>query len=282
MPELEFKLGEFGKSHSDDLKGPADRAGQDKFGSQNPIPLAEAVSNHPGDHDRRASVAEANPAPRPVGNSSGTEPQGLVIGHEAMSDPSPTSPDKRSRRKSWRRFFGRNTGERAGVIAAITGVLALLVAVVAWLLPQPPPPDVTTSNGVPESYLGTWRGQVTMTIDDPLDPAGGNSTGIDEIIIEQGKIGDIVANQRPISWPLINGKESGCSRSWKLSEVAKDRIVLKASSTGNPTDLPALSGCLSQLTMNVRLATPETIKIAANLDYILVTEAFTGTLERQS
>ncbi|MFF0573282.1 hypothetical protein [Streptosporangium saharense] len=164
-------------------------------------------------------------------------------------------------------------GERAGVIAAVTGLLALVVSLLAWLLPQ----GDGKSSDVPEQYLGTWRGQITMTFPDPTRE--GNGTGTDEITIKQGSIGDTVADQRAVDW----GQEVGCSRSWQLAEVNSDHLVLKAGATGAPVNAPPGQTCLADLTMSVRLNGQARIEIQANYNILgTVTGAFSGSLARQS
>ncbi|TDD56248.1 hypothetical protein E1286_02745 [Nonomuraea terrae] len=152
-------------------------------------------------------------------------------------------------------------------------MLALVVGVLAWLLPQ----SDGKSSDVPEGYLGTWRGQVTMTFPDPLGE--GRGTGIDEITIEQGSIGDTVVAQRAVDW----GQNSGCSRSWQLAEVKSDHIILKAGTTDTPDDLPSGKTCLADLTMSVRLTDKATMVIQADYEILgTATGAFSGSLARQS
>lgn len=190
---------------------------------------------------------------------------------------------------SWPRFFGQNTGERAGVIAAITGVLALLVAIISLFISDGKPPDdkplddgsssITTSGkNIPEDYIGTWKGQVEMKL-----PTSGGEKGIDEIIIKRGKVGDVVAEQRAVDWVDSSGQKTGCSHSWELSEVEDGQIMLKESSTETSDNLQAGDLCLSDLTMKVRIADHETIGIQADTDILAVKiNAFIGTLKRQS
>lgn len=192
---------------------------------------------------------------------------------EAPETPHPgDTPSGNRQRVPWL-FLGQNAGERAGVIAAATGVLALVVSLLAWLLPQ----GDDKSSDVPEQYLGTWSGQVTMTLPDPTRE--GKRTGTDEITIKQGSIGDAVADQRAVDW----GQEGGCSRSWQLAEVNSDHLVLKAGTTGAPANAPPGQTCLADLTMSVRLTGQARIEIQANYNILgTVTGAFSGSLARQS
>ncbi|MFC6087174.1 hypothetical protein [Sphaerisporangium aureirubrum] len=176
-------------------------------------------------------------------------------------------------RGRWSGFFGRTVEARTGVIAAVTGVLALVVAILAWWAPLP------WSGGadVPEGFLGTWRGQVAMKIDDPLGAKGG-SAGVDEITIRQAAVGEVAADQRAVEW--VDGV--GCSRSWELTEAAEDRIELKARTTTVPEGLPPGMTCLTDLTMTVRLAGQDTIGITAGYHSLgTLLTAFSGTLTRQ-
>ncbi|MFI0420359.1 hypothetical protein [Spongiactinospora sp. 9N601] len=151
-------------------------------------------------------------------------------------------------------------------------MLALAVGVLAWLLPQ----GDGKSSDVPEQYLGTWRGQVTMTLPDPARE--GTGTGIDELTIEQGGIGDTIADQRAIDW----GQANSCSRSWQLAEVNGDHLILKAGNTGAPANAPPGQACLADLTMSVRLTDQARIAIQANYNILgTATGAFSGSLTRQ-
>ncbi|MFI7537021.1 hypothetical protein [Streptosporangium sp. NPDC049376] len=226
--------------------------------------------------DGNDSAPEVSTDPDPAGSVPPlqNERTGLSETGEASEKPHPgdTLSGKR-KRVSWSLFLGQNVGERAGVIAAITGVLALVVSLLAWLLPQ----SGDRSSAVPEQYLGTWRGQVTMTFPDPTRE--GKEAGTDEITIKQGSVGDTVADQRAVDW----GQEAGCSRSWQLAEVNGDHLVLKAGTTGAPANAPSGQTCLADLTMSVRLTGQERMEIQANYTILgTVTGAFSGSLVRQS
>ncbi|MEO3810479.1 hypothetical protein ABGB17_15885 [Sphaerisporangium sp. B11E5] len=161
------------------------------------------------------------------------------------------------------------------MIAAATGVLGLLVAVVAWLVPSPGPGE-GTKGVVPAGFLGTWRGTMVMQIADPWSPKP--ASGIDDITIRQAAVGEVVAEQRAVDWP----GGVGCSRSWKLTEVGESRIELAAGSTSVPDDLPSGMTCLADLTMTVRLTGEGTITVVAGYHAVgTVTTAFTGSLKRQ-
>jgi hypothetical protein len=161
-------------------------------------------------------------------------------------------------------LFGRDRMERSTVIAAVAGVLALLVAVLAWWWPVEgcdPMNDLNACATVPETYLGTWKGTVTIA-DLPLPLIGGGS-GTDNLVI-RGDAGKPAAEQNNLEWEGVKGQ--GCSRTWNLAEVREEKIILRSNVTtaDDQAKNPQASFCVSDvLQMAVELTAPDTIKVSA-------------------
>lgn len=224
---------------------------------------------------------ETPPRPAATPDSTGVESPGPQAS-ETGRDPGP--------RRSVLSLFGRDRMERATVIASIAGVLALLVAVLAWVWPVEPPEacdptkDVNACAKVPDSYIGTWKG--TVTIGDLPFPLVGGGSGIDELVI-RNTAGQPAAVQSNLEWNGEVGK--GCSRTWNLAQVQEDQIILRSNvTTGDNQGEQKSSFCVSDvLQMAVELTTADRIKVSAawaeagapgtwkGLPF------FTGTLTRQ-
>jgi hypothetical protein len=146
----------------------------------------------------------------------------------------------------------------------IVGVLALLAGMAAWLLPDPTRTVCGLSghrfpgcNDVPDAYLGTWRGHVTMTL--------GGESGTDAVTIHRASVGEgKAADQRAVDWRRDGqGRDRGCSREWRLKSVRDDRMTFEVTEThpNDPTAGTAEEGCLPDVTVEVRLVEDGTITI---------------------
>ncbi|MGJ6967525.1 hypothetical protein ACSDR0_36965 [Streptosporangium sp. G11] len=188
-------------------------------------------------------------------------------------------------------------------------MLALFVAVLAWLFPPegggpistatPSPivtvaPDTPTGSAptggvpsadVPESYVGVWQGEIEMN---SILVMGLPVKGIDRLTIRETPPGQ-VADTKAVHWTDSTGRKVGCSRTWKLSAVNNDHIALESVgfTPENPTENSGLEACIPGLYMNVRAVDHDTIEISATLSkpYSALPEGvqvFSGTMRRQS
>jgi hypothetical protein len=184
----------------------------------------------------------------------------------------------------------RISWERVGVIV---GVLAFLVGVTTWLLPDPVLTVCSLTsyrlmgcNAVPSDYLGTWRGRVTMKA-----ALGTGGSGTDSVTIHRGRRGEgAAADQRAVGWRNDKGQDIGCSHMWRLESVQDDRISFSETETtmNDPTSGTGYSGCLRDVTLTVRLRGHDEIEItgfAGSSNPIILppgTVVYQGTLQRLS
>jgi hypothetical protein len=177
-------------------------------------------------------------------------------------------------------------------VTVIAGVLALLVGLGTWLLPNPAQAVCTLTsyrfpgcNDVPNEYLGTWQGRVTM---EAALVANGES-GIDSVTIFRARQGEgTAAKQLGVDWHDAQGHDVGCSHEWQLDSVGSDRINFHVTKTdpNDPATVTGESGCLHDLTVSVRLLGHDKIEftgIAGSSNPIILppgTAVYRGILHR--
>lgn len=177
-----------------------------------------------------------------------------------------------------------------GAGGVIAGVLALVVGLSAWLLPDPmhavcglTSHKIVGCNDVPSAYLGTWKGRVTM---EAVLVTNGDS-GIDSVEIYRARTGEgTAAKQSAVDWP--GGR--GCSHTWQLESVDTGHISFRVTESypNNPATLDGVNGCVNDITVNVQLLGHDDITItciAGSSNPLILppgTAVYQGTLHRVS
>lgn len=189
----------------------------------------------------------------------------------------------------------RQSRLRWEVIAAITAMGALVVALATWLVPHPGEAVCSLTgrrapgcSDVPEQYLGTWQGHVKVA-DSLLFRSTAVNGSISTVTIHPAQLDEgIAAAERPVA-KGVSGGDAGCSQKWQLTAVTEDSLEFDVVQTV-PNDIAVVTsdtGCPVDLTVVATLESPGKLRItwlAGPKTHLLIppgTLVFQGTLHRQ-